>query len=124
MKAFHVRRFPRHSCLVEVHLKSINKNDESLQHSRINIQNISEGGVGFTSNTELKVGFFYEFEITLWGTNTIQTVIKVIRKEEMENEFRYGAEFVGLTEGDIYVIKTYDIFCNVRKEEKECDIHK
>lgn len=74
----------------------------------INIQDVSKTGVGFISNKNLEMDAIYESHITIWTKEVIHTLLKIVRKQEHEGGYLYGATFLGLTDIDAFRISVYE----------------
>lgn len=74
----------------------------------IEIQDLSKTGIGFLCKKELEMGAIYESHITIWTKEVIHTLLKIVRKVSHENEFLYGAEFMGLSDIDAFRISVYE----------------
>lgn len=64
----------------------------------IEVIDISKSGLGFCSNLDIPINYYFDAKIQLPHKN-FYTVVKIIRSTKIENEFRIGCEFIGL--GDI-----------------------
>lgn len=95
---------------VDAYIVSINeKTDGMLKHTRINIHDISKTSIGFTSNTKLIKNYFYDIKITLWNTNEINTVIKIIKEKKNNIKYEYEAILIGLSKQNEKAINTYSL---------------
>lgn len=58
---------------------------------------ISKAGIGFISEAELPINYYFNSKIKLDHENFFYAVLKIVNKRNTEpNGFIYGAEFVGL----------------------------
>lgn len=68
----------------------------------IKIVNISKSGIGFTSQIELPIGYFFNARITFDEVRTFPAVLRVVRNQpkadDDEDEYIVGCEFVGLAD--------------------------
>lgn len=63
----------------------------------ITVFDISKNGIGFISEADLPVGYYFSGKINLGDNDFFHVVIQIIRSTQMkENRRVYGAEFVGL----------------------------
>jgi hypothetical protein len=63
----------------------------------ISVFDISKSGIGFVSEANLPLGYYFRGTINLSNGDFFRVVIQIIRKSEVEeNHKSYGAEFVGL----------------------------
>lgn len=81
----------------------------------IDINDLSKTGIGFICGEKLEMDAVYESKITIWTKETIHTLIKIVRIEEYEDAYLYGAIFMGLSELDAFRISVYDAV----EQEKE-----
>lgn len=88
-----------------------------IQHINVETVDLSKSGIGFISSEKLEVESFYNTKFQIWTKEVINTVIKIVRRVETENGYRYGAFFVGMTEKTKLKIGIYEIL-NDFKENK------
>ena len=63
----------------------------------IKVTNISKGGIGFESDAQLPVGYYFNTKITLGNEQSVlYTVVQIIRAEPQEDTMYYGCQFIGL----------------------------
>jgi len=72
------------------HVKIDNINEE------IHVVDISKGGIAFEVKNDLPLNFYFNSKIKIDNEKSFFSVLKIIRKEKIENGYRYGCEFVGL----------------------------
>jgi len=72
------------------HVKIDNINEE------IHVVDISKGGIAFEVNDDLPLNFYFNSKIKIDNGKSFFSVLKIIRKDKIENGYRYGCEFVGL----------------------------
>ncbi len=108
-------------------ISSLFKQDNVLVHNidaPITVINISRGGMGFYSQSNLPVGFYFNACIQLGDEDAkLYCVIKIIRAEEMkdnsgtlhekeagagQNMYRYGCEFVGMAPVLSYIFDNFE----------------
>ena len=68
----------------------------------IEIKDISKSGIGFFCTEILEVGSIYQSSIIIWTKEIIPVLLKIVR------EVDYGAEFMGLSEIDMFRIAVYE----------------
>lgn len=74
----------------------------------IEVENISKQGIGFHSKSKLPIDFYFNAKIQLGGEDSIlYTVVKIIRIEAAEEEYLYGASFVGMPSVLDYIFEEY-----------------
>lgn len=109
---------PRYITDICINIKSINKSNNFLEGRRkIKLTNISSDGIGFITSIPLNEKFFYEVSFEIFKENKIDSVIKIVRKNDLsDGNYDYGAMFCGLTDRDRNLINTYGVF---HSEEKK-----
>jgi len=65
-------------------------------NEEIHVVDISKGGIAFEVDHELPLDFYFNSKIKIDHDKSFFSVLKIIRKEKIENGYRYGCEFVGL----------------------------
>ncbi len=76
----------------------------------INILDVSRTGVGFLCEDMLDIKAVYECYLTIWTKEVIHVCLQIVRREEGQDSFRYGAEFIGISEVDAFRISVYEKF--------------
>lgn len=82
----------------------------TLKLVHVDITDLSKSGIGFVSKAELEIGSYYNTKLQIWTKETIEAVIEIVRCEEINGEYHYGAKFVGMIESDALKIDIYQIF--------------
>lgn len=82
----------------------------TLRLVHVDITDLSKSGIGFMSKAELEIGSYYNTKLQIWTKETIEAVIEIVRCEEVDGEFHYGAKFIGMIESDALKIDIYQIF--------------
>ena len=77
---------------------------------QIQFTDISRSGIGFKSAQKLETGTYYDAKIQIWTKEVVDAVIEIVRRNDTENGYQYGATFVGMTETDALKIDIYQIF--------------
>ena len=97
---------------VTVELERIddNKGVTTLKLVHVDITDLSKSGIGFVSKAELDLGSYYNTKLQIWTKETIEAVIEIVRCEEKEGQYHYGAKFIGMIESDALKIDIYQIF--------------
>lgn len=76
----------------------------------VNIVNISKDGMAFRTKERLALNSFYDTKVVLWTKESFDTVIEIVRMENMgEEETLYGCRFVGISAADQFKIDVYQI---------------
>lgn len=73
----------------------------------IEIADVSKNGIGFVCDEILSIGAVYEAYLTIWTKEVIHAFIRIVRIELVEDQFVYGAMFVGMPEMDAARIEVY-----------------
>ena len=104
------RKYKRLDLDVNIRLQRISEGDITTEkYLHVDVTNASEGGIGFRTTHELEVGSCFDTNITIWTKEVITTVIKIVRKTEVEGGFEYGCIFVGLGTSDALKIQIYQM---------------
>lgn len=92
----HSKRLPVN---ISLKIESLYRQDhevlEDLNESIV-VQNISKTGIGFEASHELPLNYYFNAHITIDDEKHFFGVLKIIRKDTVEQRFFYGCEFVGL----------------------------
>jgi hypothetical protein len=64
----------------------------------IEVVDISKRGIGFLCKDELPLDYYFNAKIQFDEVRFFYCVIKIIRKEKLEEGYHFGCEFVGLAE--------------------------
>ncbi|MBM7562167.1 PilZ domain-containing protein [Fusibacter tunisiensis] len=65
---------------------------------QIKVTDISKGGMGFETDAELPLNFYFNAKIDLGNERFFYSVLRIIRKNPIENGYDYGCEFTGLAD--------------------------
>ena len=82
----------------------------TLRFARVDVTDISRSGLGFMSKAEMEIGSFYDTKIQIWTKEVLDVVIEIVRREKVDDTYRYGCIFIGMTEADALKIDIYQIF--------------
>ncbi len=78
------------------------------QEVKIEITDVSKGGVGFICDQPLKIGAVYESYLTIWTKEVMHAFLQIVRIElHGSDQYSYGASFVGMPEMDAQRIEVY-----------------
>ena len=80
---------------------------ESHKEAYIDITDVSKNGIGFNCDEVLNIGAVYEAYLTIWTKEVIHAFLQIVRIELVEDQFVYGATFVGMPEMDASRIEVY-----------------
>ena len=95
------RRHKRLPIKLEIEIDRLFKQDNEIIpdiHKEIEVVNISKTGVGFISEQEFPLNYYFNAKIEFGEKKFFYCVLKIIRKEKLENDYLFGCEFVGLAE--------------------------
>ena len=99
------RRNLRTELQAEIMMKRLDR--ETGEKVEIKVCDVSKAGIGFTCAKELEMGAVYECFLTIWTKEVIRCFIEIVRYDKAEDEYRYGATFVGMNDMDAYRIQVY-----------------
>ena len=106
------RKYKRLPIKLTLEVSSLFKQNEKLQigNAEFNVFNISKSGLGFTTRTQIPLGYYFNAAIEFEGTTDIlRYVVKIIRTEDLDNGlYLYGCEFVGLANFYDYLFDEYE----------------
>ena len=74
----------------------------------IQVADISKAGLGFSCTLPLEIGAVYEAYLTIWTKEVLHAFVEIIRIEKLEETFKYGGIFIGMSEVDAARIEIYD----------------
>lgn len=77
------------------------------------VTDVSATGLGFTSSEALELDAVYEGELTIWTKEVISVLVKIIRIQEGNEQYTYGAVFVGLPD---FIAERISIYQTVEAE--------
>ena len=105
---------------VTVELERIddNKGVTTVKLVHVDTIDLSKSGIGFTSKVALDVDSYYNTKLQIWTKETIDAVIEIVRCEEKDGIYHYGAKFIGMLESDALKIDIYQIFYEYNENMK------
>lgn len=109
------RKSKRMGINVKIKLQRVNENASAFANFKeeefeVNVVNISKDGIAFRTKEFLALNSFYDTNVVLWTKETFNTVIEVVRMENLgEDETLYGCRFVGINPADQFKIDVYQI---------------
>jgi len=62
----------------------------------VTVFDISKSGIGFISEVNLPIGYYFRGRINLGNNDFFYVVIRIVRARILDEKIVYGAEFVGL----------------------------
>ncbi len=107
------RRYERLPIKLKLEVSNLFKQDTPPIHvdeeTEIEVFDISKAGIGFMSDVELPIGYYFnatlEFETT---DEIILSVVKILYRAPIASAgFRYGCEFVGLPSMYDHIFEEY-----------------
>jgi hypothetical protein len=108
------RKAERFPAQINIKIESLYKQDYVMienVNQDILVTDVSKSGVGFITNTELLMDYYFNARIAFDEEHFFYSVLKIIRIEQKEDGIHYGCEFVGLAD---ILAKTVDDY----REEK------
>lgn len=96
------RRAKRTKIQMGLEVSSVFKQDNIRvrhMHAPIEICNISRNGIGFTTESILPLGYYFDAKLNFLETGeNLNCVVRILRQDKDENGKNfYGCEFVGLS---------------------------
>lgn len=106
---------------VTVELERINEGEgvTTLKLVHVDITDLSKSGIGFKTNQKLDIGSYYNTKLQIWTKEVIEAVVEIVRCEETEDGYQYGASFIGMIESDALKIDIYQIFYEYKENMSE-----
>ncbi len=105
------RKYPRLPIELKLDINTIYKQDYDIikdLDKHIDVIDISMSGIGFVSGSDLPLNYYFDATFLLNDGEFFIAVVKIIRKFKLENDnYNYGAEFVGLAPFLAEKIKKY-----------------
>lgn len=101
------RRNKRIELQSKIMLKALN--GEEPQEISIEVLDASKSGLGFRCNEKLEIGTIYESYLTLWTKEVIHAFLQIARIELKDQEYDYGAVFIGMPDMDTSKIEIYRV---------------
>jgi c-di-GMP-binding flagellar brake protein YcgR len=95
------RRYKRLPIKLELAINELFRQDnEVISHvdQEIYVINVSKTGIGFECASDLPLSYYFDARIDFDEKNYFYCVVKIVRKENQEDTYLYGCEFVGLAE--------------------------
>lgn len=105
MEMIERRKNERSTLISELFIRRLDKKDQ--EEIRVEVEDLSKSGVGFTCFEPLEIGGLYETDITIWTKEVIHAFMEVVRIEKIGSMYYYGAIFVGMPEMDASRIAVY-----------------
>jgi hypothetical protein len=94
------RRYKRLPIELSLEVDEVFKQDHVVIQNlgaSISVFDISKSGIGFISDANLPLGYYFRGTINLGGGDFFHVVIRIVRASDISSSQKsYGAEFVGL----------------------------
>lgn len=90
----------------EILIKELGSNENKAVD--IKITDCSTNGIGFVTNEQLVIGDNYNTNLTLWNKEIINVFIQIVRAKKVDEEYHYGAIFIGMPEDVKMRIQVYE----------------
>ncbi|MGN0132803.1 MAG: PilZ domain-containing protein [Lachnospiraceae bacterium] len=87
-------------------IRRLDSNEEP-EEVAIEIIDVSKTGIGFNCTLPLEIGAVYEAYLTLWTKEVIHAFIEIVRIVKVDDIFKYGGIFIGMSEMDASRIEIY-----------------
>lgn len=98
---------------------NVGNENESI---KVELVNISRGGIGFRTEQKLMLNTYYDTTIVLWTKEKFETVIEIVRMENYgEEKTLYGCRFIGLMPSDQLKIQIYEMITEMEKNQEKTD---
>ncbi|SKC84145.1 PilZ domain-containing protein [Maledivibacter halophilus] len=84
---------------IKIKINSLYKSgDETLKDvdNEVTVINLSKTGIGFISETELPIGYFFNAKIIIDEEKMFYSVLRIVRNQKINEGYIIGCEFVGL----------------------------
>ncbi len=106
------RKHKRLDIDVKVEIERIAVDDiTTVKYRDVKVVNISKTGLAFQSAADFNIGDCFDAKIQIWTKETIDTVFKVVRFNDLGNgEKEYGCIFIGMMDTDALKIEIYQLF--------------
>lgn len=82
----------------------------------IEIVDVSKSGIGFECKEQLQIGEVYEAFLTIWTKEVIHAILQIVRIELKEEQYAYGAVFMGMPDTDSARIEVYQAIEEAKKQ--------
>lgn len=95
------RKAPRADINITLTIESLYKSSDDMITSVdevIEVHNISKTGLGFEAVHNLPLDYHFNARIVIDDKHSFYSVLKIIRKVEIDGGFEFGCEFIGLAE--------------------------
>ncbi|NDL67222.1 PilZ domain-containing protein [Anaerotalea alkaliphila] len=95
------RRHKRVPVRLEISIDRLYNQEEEIRpmpDQALEVSDVSKTGLGFESGQDLPLGYYFNAKLVLDEERYFYCVLRIIRKEQVEDAWLYGCEFVGLAQ--------------------------
>lgn len=96
------RKAKRIPLVMQLEVSSLFKQDNVKVdniNAPIEVQDVSKTGIGFTTESVLPIGYYFNARLEFGGqkNNALNCVVRILRQSAMDDgKFFYGCEFIGM----------------------------
>jgi hypothetical protein len=77
----------------------------------INIIDVSGSGIGFSCNELLEMNSVYKLQLKIWTGDVVDALVNIVRFDNSkDNEYVYGANFIGMPGNDTSKFNIHELF--------------
>lgn len=76
----------------------------------ISVVDVSKTGIGFRCDELLEMNSVYKFQLKIWTGDTIDAFANIVRFDNSEDDYLYGANFIGMPENDASKFNIHELF--------------
>lgn len=96
-----------------------NLRNSAEEEVAIEVTDVSKTGIGFLCGVPLTIGTVYEAYLTIWMKEVVHAFLEIVRIERIgEDQYNYGAIFIGMPESELQRISVHDTMKNMEEPEK------
>ena len=81
----------------------------TVRYATVEVTDVSKTGMAFISTQELNIGEYFDARLQIWTKEEIDVVLEIVRVQEVDQGYKYGAFFVGMTDTDALKIQIYEM---------------
>lgn len=116
------RKHKRLPIKLEIDIDKLFKQDNEIIHDineSIEVINVSRTGIGFLCKDDLPLDYYFNAKIEFDAVKYFYCVLKIIRKEVIDDTNLFGCEFVGLAEFLSTKVDEYEAYLEEKVEVEE-----
>lgn len=76
----------------------------------ITVVDVSGTGIGFRCEELLEMNSVYKFQLKIWTGDTIDALANIVRFDNSNDDYLYGANFIGMPENDTSKFNIHELF--------------